>query len=132
MEHFAGAEVARQTGHAEDAERGGDGREVGIDLLEFGSESGDVVGPFEVAGHDVALLELRAVGFDDFADDAALQGFADIPRFGVGFPGVHPATHVRVHREIQRPDERLARAGFRYVLFDQFERVVVGRSSRTL
>ncbi len=116
----------------EDAQRGGDRREVGVDPLEFRAEGGDVVGPFEVAGDDVARLESRAVGFDDFADDAALDRVADFPRFGVGLPGVHPTAHVRVHGEVQRANECLARPRFRDVLFDQFEGVSVGRSARAL
>jgi hypothetical protein len=132
LEDFAGPEVAGQSRHAEDAERGGDGCEVGIDLLEFGAEGGDVVGPFEVPSHDVPLLEASTVGFDDFADDAALKRVADLPRFRVGFPGVHPAAHVGVHGEVQRADECLARSRFRDLLFDQFEGVSVGCSARAL
>ena len=71
-----------------------------------GVEDGDVA-PGGVGEHQRALGDGGRARVDHPADGAALHGLADLPRGGVGLPGVHPAAHVRVDRHDQHPDDDL-------------------------
>ena len=108
---LAQPDVRGLAGHAEDALRGRDRRQTRIDLLCLAGSKQGVVLPAAAAGHDLARGEAGEIGAHHLTDRAAGHDLAERHRLRIGRPLVHPPAHVRVEREIDRPDEHLAGAG---------------------
>ena len=107
--HLEHAVVRRQTGHAQDAERGRQRRGLTVDDLQ-GVQVGDgVLLPAELAAHDLALAQARVARKDHLAHALADHHLAE----GNGLPAQRllpeASAHVGIDGDVDRAHEHLAR-----------------------
>jgi hypothetical protein len=55
----------------------------------------------------VTHFEFLGARFDDFADGAALQHFANLERRHIRLPVIHAPAHIRIHRHKQIANQHL-------------------------
>src|SRR5207249_1677699 len=60
-----------------------------------------------VSKDNVAGGEVAVPAFDDFGDSASGHHLSDLDRRGVRATGVHASAHVRVQRQVKRPEQNL-------------------------
>ena len=117
--------VRGQPRHAEDAERGRERRDRGIDLSQTLAARDRVLLPPRGTLHVIARREPVDVRGDDFVNRPADHDGTDFDRRRIRFRGIHPPAHVRIEREKERAQQHFARTG----LADRFFlEAKVGRS----
>ena len=106
--------IGGEAGHPEDTEAGGDGSERGVELAQPRPVRCRMRAPTRRRKHDLALGVAGMIGRDHFGDALAGHHLADPDRLGVGLPVVHPAAHVGVEGEVERPHQDPARWRLRH------------------
>ncbi len=98
----------RETGHAEDAERGRDRRDGRIEPSQGGAVGERPLAPAELVQDPLTFRVPRVARDGDTPDRTAGHRLAERERRDVRAHVVHPRAHVRVDREVRVPDEHLS------------------------
>ena len=129
---FKQSEIGGHSRHAEDAERHGGGRALGINLERYVRPIGDgILLKSEHTNVEITDGKFVVVRFNDPADGGSLHHFPELdPLCVIGFRA-HPSHHKRVEGQPFRPDEKLICSGAGQRRLGQLEQIGCQRSVRT-
>ena len=98
-------EIRRQAGHSQHTERRGDRRGLGIDSYQRLSFSDRILLPTQIGEDHIPFLITVVARLQHTAHNTAHHELAELDRRRIGFDVPHPASHIRVHREVDDLNE---------------------------
>ena len=105
---FHQTDPGRHARHAEDAQVIRQRDRARAYLVQSTAIRDRIIFPAKHAADEVAFRERIVPAFDDLADDAGLQDFANLERRHVRFCIVHTSAHVRIHGHVKVADQQFA------------------------